>query len=1148
MDGTKPQLTLMCWNCRGIFSCIPYLSECLRETNVSICALSEHWLRTFQLHVLDTIDDNYVSIGKGSDEGNPTAITCNYRSGVAFLISKDIYPFVSVIEVDSKRITGIELSIPGCESYFIFSVYLPAITQSSDSFRDHIDLLSELVSVYNEIGTVILMGDFNSKIGGPRYQVTSNVRAKMCSSLMGEHNLFSVNMELFCKGPIVTFQSYDGGPSTCIDHILMNNAKKHTVIRAEVLDNHSFALSDHHPVLCTLILESVIPTWPVNNYEQSVSWDKARRTHKTLDYSYAVSQNLWTLEFPQVNDTDEIEIYYSKIVDAIKKAENDTLPYKKFKRHVKPYWNDNLTSLRDSMRTHRINWINNCHCYNQTCPYFQRYKSTKKVFREFLRKALDEYESSLAKQIEEDIDYDQKSVWSIINKRKKKPIFNTLKKGDSVFTDPNDVSNIWYDHFRNVFSPSTYSEQGRQDEISERVSTIRTLVKERSCDDEMVIKLSDVSEICTHLKNNKACGHDNISYEHIKYGGKLLIKHLCYLFNLSLQFAYIPNDWKKSIIILLYKGDHKPRTDTNSYRGISLVPSITKIFEKILDLLLTSIRKDFPNVQQVAYQKLLSSMNASFNLQEVTIHHVEKNGTIIIILLDSTKAFDTVPHDGLRIKLFDYGAAGNLWLLLDNMYNNLSSSVLCNGILSKWFKLNRGVRQGSALSAKLYLIFINDLINELVLCNKGAYLYDLNASSPVQADDISIIATNRESAQEMVAICERYSKAWSFSFSPGKSKLLQFGKHSIGQNVILYNEPITQVSSAKHVGIVLDTSLKTMERTLNACRSLRGTVMSMLRTGVHPAVLNPLVCAKIIRQVCYPKALYGCELWGELSKTEMLMLERTHRYICKTIQGLPKLTRSDMCLSLIGWYTINAFISERKLLFFGRICNLPQTAISFRILIRRLFVIKHSANNHKTLGFTNDCVKLFQKYNLVEFVDVFLTNGTFPSMRTWKHLVYDTIRKYELSEWIQRLNDDDEFDRFRSIHQVYQPHQAWTVALSHPHLRKQAHYIVSLCCLIRNATDNFLCDKCGKFFNDPCTHATTSCDYLSDIHDKFWTEIISLDPITFSAFLGCKSDDELCFILLSCDTDFELDNDNMARFQLLCVTYVYRCCDGFNCQ
>jgi hypothetical protein len=48
--------------------------------------------------------------------------------------------------------------------------------------------------------------------------------SELCSSLMGEHNLFSVNMELFCKGPIVTFQSYDGGSSTCIDHILIKES------------------------------------------------------------------------------------------------------------------------------------------------------------------------------------------------------------------------------------------------------------------------------------------------------------------------------------------------------------------------------------------------------------------------------------------------------------------------------------------------------------------------------------------------------------------------------------------------------------------------------------------------------------------------------------------------------------------------------------------------------------------------------------------------------------------------------------------------------------------------------------------------------------------------------------------------------------
>ncbi|CAC5367699.1 unnamed protein product [Mytilus coruscus] len=135
-----------------------------------------------------------------------------------------------------------------------------------------------------------------------------------------------------------------------------------------------------------------------------------------------------------------------------------------------------------------------------------------------------------------------------------------------------------------------------------------------------------------------------------------------------------------------------------------------------------------------------------------------------IVLLDSTKAFDTVPHDGLRIKLYEYGISAKLWCLLDNMYSDLMSAVFSGGKLSNWFKLHRGVRQGSILSAKLYLIFINDLIEKLESCQQGAFIHDLNASSPVQADDISIIATDRQSSQVMINICEDYSIRWSFAF------------------------------------------------------------------------------------------------------------------------------------------------------------------------------------------------------------------------------------------------------------------------------------------------------------------------------------------------------------------------------------------------
>ena len=80
------------------------------------------------------------------------------------------------------------------------------------------------------------------------------------------------------------------------------------------------------------------------------------------------------------------------------------------------------------------------------------------------------------------------------------------------------------------------------------------------------------------------------------------------------------------------------------------------------------------------------------HLQEVVYHHVERNGTVYVVLLDSAKAFDTVPHDALRIKLYEYGVCGKLWLLLDNMYRGLRGFVLLQGSVSKTFELKCGIR------------------------------------------------------------------------------------------------------------------------------------------------------------------------------------------------------------------------------------------------------------------------------------------------------------------------------------------------------------------------------------------------------------------------------------------------------------------------
>ncbi|CAC5365399.1 unnamed protein product [Mytilus coruscus] len=202
----------------------------------------------------------------------------------------------------------------------------------------------------------------------------------------------------------------------------------------QFVNEHSIVsnrLSDHRPILCSITLENSVFTYTEG--EQStrfVSWDRARKYGYINDYSFALSQHLWTTEFPRYKINQFIiEEYYNKIVSAIKQAEQETLPYSIFKPYLKPYWNKSLTHLRDIMRLNRIEWLNNCNCHDIKCDAFYCYKQAKRAFRDAQRSAFFEYESAIAQKIENDIDVDQKSVWIILNKRKQKPhTYTALKR------------------------------------------------------------------------------------------------------------------------------------------------------------------------------------------------------------------------------------------------------------------------------------------------------------------------------------------------------------------------------------------------------------------------------------------------------------------------------------------------------------------------------------------------------------------------------------------------------------------------------------------------------------------------------------------------------------------------------------------------
>ncbi len=188
------------------------------------------------------------------------------------------------------------------------------------------------------------------------------------------------------------------------------------------------------------------------------------------------------------------------------------------------------------------------------------------------------------------------------------------------------------------------------------------------------------------------------------------------------------------------------------------------------------------------------------------------------------------------------------------------------------------------------------------------------------------------------------------------------------------------------------------------------------------------------------------------------------------------------------------------------------------------------------------------EYGLMNYLQTFIDSGHFPKNSTWKRIVKHAVQSHEQTNWLERMDSDSDFQIFKNIHRVLHPHPAWTISSRHKQYRKHAHFMVSICCLIRKPHNDpeVLCDRCGKFFEDPSIHAICNCDSNNETRDEFWSDVININPIDFNIHLGNMTDLELTWTLLSCHTDFQLDDDHKETFEIICVKYFYKLCSALN--
>lgn len=335
--------------------------------------------------------------------------------------------------------------------------------------------------------------------------------------------------------------------------------------------------------------------------------------------------------------------------------------------------------------------------------------------------------------------------------------------------DPTQLPNIASNFFQTLLShhpnPSIEDQEILLSNVKKKLSVSQSTILDNP------ISEKEIEEALKSLPNGKTPGPDGIPVEFWKTF-KTMIPSLKDLFQYWYDNNAIPDHVQEGTITLIFKkGDP---TLLGNYRPISLLNSVLKILTKILTKRLQKVITTITSPLQTAAPGRHIGSNIR-TIQDIIAYSKIEHRSLALLLLDQEKAFDKCDWLFLKKTLKEMGFGDTFLKWINLLYDNPTSRVRINGILSEPFPLRRGTRQGDPLSPLLYIIYLEPFLSSLENdpLFRGASLPDGSTIPFVAyADDCTILGRDLQDIQRVEYWMSTFTTATGSTFNLNKCELI----------------------------------------------------------------------------------------------------------------------------------------------------------------------------------------------------------------------------------------------------------------------------------------------------------------------------------------------------------------------------------------